>query len=207
VPPAVGDLFGSEEAAAVGAEDRHLLAGQVETHLQPRADEFGPETDRTQHLGAAEVGNESVGLGVVDVILLDAMLLVPHLLVDHLGEVVRRREDLEDDGHGHAVLFPLLVRGAVPLGPAKDDVHVRGLHDLWVILHRIPELVAGHEHLVIVAKHTREALVQQGDPTELFGVVGHGLAVALGVDDLGPFQRGGRGHEDAPFPVRRSVPR
>ena len=103
-------------------------------------------------------------------------------LVRHLEGIVARRKDLERHGDRNAAFLPLLVGGAIPLGPAKDGIDVRCHVDVGTSLHGIPELVAAHKDVRIVTKQGRDVAVQNHDPAELPGIVGHGFAIAFRIE-------------------------
>ena len=92
---------------------------------------------------------------------------------------VARRENLEDNGHGHVAFLPLFPGGAVSLGPTEDDVDVRGSSHFVLTFDRIPELIATHEDVGVVTEQGGEVAVENKDPDQLFGIVGHRFAIAF----------------------------
>src|SRR5439155_26728934 len=91
-------------------------------------------------------------------------------------------------------LLPLPVGKAMLFGPAEHHERVRGGPDFRVPLLRIPEEVAGHEHVVLVAELPIQTFLDRDDVLELKRVFGNGFTIAVGVNDGIRSSETGNGH-------------
>lgn len=176
-------LLEPREAAAIRPQDGQLFSGEVEANAQSGADEALELATAHQGLAAAQVDVQPIAVGVVEVVLLDAVLLGEGVLVDPLLPGVARREHREDNSERDVPLLPLLVRAAIPLGPAEDHEDVGGGAGVGPALHIIgldaPSLAARKKPLTSLSPELAEVVRfarEQG-------------ARAIGVDVMVPADR------------------
>ena len=77
----------------------------------------------------------------------------------------------------------------MPRRTANDHQGIGRHPDLGIALYRIPEQIAGNEHIRPVAEDGLQPLLDQDDPVELDGVLANRLTITFRVDNLGLFWR------------------
>ena len=83
------------------------------------------------------------------------------------------------------MLFPMLnVGSAIARRSAKHHHRIRRGAGLIVALDRIPQQIAGHKHIGPVGEQRGQAALDHDDIVKLPGVVGHWVAVAVGIDHV-----------------------
>ena len=158
---------------------------QAEAHAQARTDPAFHVRYILQILAPAHPAIQAAAIRIVNVVLLHAVAFVEAEFAGHLGHGVAGRQHLEHNLRRDTLLPPLHIGTPVARWAAKHHHRVGRGPQSVIAFDRIPEQIAGHEHVGSVGEQRGQATLNRDDVAELPGVVGHGLSVAVGVNDLG----------------------